>query len=624
MKIPFVGQPRLTIHGLARTVQSNLISQGQDASDWAVCGKVLGHLVASGCYTIELVEYKEGNKLRKSVELVRRLASAADMISACPIMALPEGHAEGMDVLSAPSWVRDERMLPIVMALVDGYGKKTYTMQQGKKMVTVVRDRFLMEHLQEWELDSLIQLGKDTEVRYTQYTDQRMSRCYYGAMNCHTIPTFQSGDGFAMMRLSTPEKVSLEFVQKVWIPHICKEYNVTPEVVAGVGTSFEEAVSFGLNPKGGVRSVGQKKRNLLGFIQSCMDIHEAMATGWTTGFLTKDQMSSGIVIEATALGSDTIRQIQSGQKIYESVAKGIKLPEWVHPKIRAYTGSRTWAKLAAIPLAYTSRFVHGTFIRGENATLSDEDGNSLLPWEIESAFIDRENLNPQIRDVLIGMSDDEIRELADVVNAATLTAFRDFDPKLYDFTDAFKDQVKNMGRMTVPYAGIMADHHVVAPNTAAFPVDPRTNLRDIPSVSFTIPHRYRDYFTAAGLSGRFQPTIAPFYKGEVVDGKFVSTGELNRIDTPSGSLVRLVSLADSRIMLRAVRNLGKGVVGHRHDMIGMRPSAFVGSENAYVEAMYEESRGELFTAFRGVMGNLVSQEPVAKDEYMALAGTFFR
>jgi hypothetical protein len=77
-------------------------------------------------------------------------------------------------------------------------------------------------------------------------------------------------------------------------------------------------------------------------------------------------------------------------------------------------------------------------------------------------------------------------------------------------------------------------------------------------------------------------------------------------------------------MLRAVRNLGKGVVGHRHDMIGMRPSAFVGSENAYVEAMYEESRGELFTAFRGVMGNLVSQEPVAKDEYMALAGTFFR
>lgn len=624
MKIPFIGQPRLTIHGLARTVQSNLINGGQDPENWTVCGEMLGQLVASGCYSIELVEYKEAGKLRKSVELVRRMASTAEMISACPIMSLPEGHAEGMDILSSPSWVRDERILPVVMALTELHGKATYTMQQGKRMVTLVRDRFLMEHIQEWELDAVIQLGKDTEVQYTQYTDQRMSRCYYGAMRCHTIPNFQSGDGFAMMRLSTPEKISREFVQKVWIPHICKEFGVSPEVVGAVGSSFDDAVKFGMSPTGGVRSVGQKKRNLLGFIQSCMDIHEALETGRTTGFLTKDQMSSGIVIEATALGSDTIRKIKGGQKIYESVAAGIKLPDWVHPRVRSYTASRDWAKLAAIPLAYTSRFVHGTFIRGENATLSDEDGNSIFPWEIEQAHIDRENLNPKIREVLVDMCDDQIRELADVVNSATLTAFRDFDSKLYDFTDAFKDQVKGMGRMTVPYAGVVADHHVVAPNTGAFPVDPRTNLRDIPSVSFTIPRRYRHHFEAAGLSGRFQPTIAPFFKGEVVDGKFVSTGELNRIDTPSGSLVRLVSLADSRIMLRAVKKIGKGIVGHRHDMLGMRPSAFLGSENAYVEAMYEEARGPLFNAFEGVMGNLFNQDPIDKDEYMSLASTFFR
>jgi hypothetical protein len=40
--------------------------------------------------------------------------------------------------------------------------------------------------------------------------------------------------------------------------------------------------------------------------------------------------------------------------------------------------------------------------------------------------------------------------------------------------------------------------------------------------------------------------------------------------------------------------------------------------------MWEESRGDLFAAFKGVMGNLVKQEPIDKAEYMALAPTFFR
>jgi hypothetical protein len=132
-------------------------------------------------------------------------------------------------------------------------------------------------------------------------------------------------------------------------------------------------------------------------------------------------------------------------------------------------------------------------------------------------------------------------------------------------------------------------------------------------VSITVPSKYREYFERRKWPTRFQPTCAPFVRGEVdEDGKpvlpWTNSGKVNTTHTPNGSSVRLVSLADGNTLSSTITGLEVShpgaFVASRHDAITVRPGqAYLDLPRIYAERMYEECVHHLRHAFAQVMGN---------------------
>jgi hypothetical protein len=641
-KIPLVGKPKYSIHDLLRLSMSVNLAEGGEPTDTTGVGSLIGRLVTSGAYRAVPVLYRESGVVGKSWELQRVAKDAQALASCLPEMKLPTGHVEGMTLIDNVQWIRDDWMCEVVSGLIDAAGRKAYSFQQEDGRVrTIIKDVFLMEHIAEWEWLNLMDHG-DQPWTMAHYTDSRGGRNYPGSVvrdGDKLVPMIstQSGDASYLLRRAVPTPVSQICLKELWLEKLKSETGLDGDTIHQIGTDLQFAIAFGSNPKAygasGLRTIGDQKRNLLEFIHSCYHLAEGMKTGYTHGWLSKDAHASGLVCTSIAVGSSCALQIGEGKKVYDSLASLIKIPNisWIPAKIRAYLQSSDWGKAAAIPIQYTSRNLAWTFITGPNSgeEMEDEEGNPLFAYELDGAQIPRDSLNPKIAEDLALLSDEQIKDLAEVVNNATLAAFHRYDPKLYQVTDAVLSSAKLMygdKGTDIPrlkYDNFDCVHFAVKTALDWFPADD-LGRRNLPQVSITVPRKYRAQLESLGVPTRFQPRSAPFTRGEVDERRrpilpWTDTGTINRIDTPSGLLVRGTSICDSRIMLNTIKELNKYTewkntsgfaVGHRHDSIWVVPSdQFYWLSRVYMGQAVDESA----THYREYIAQIVGKRLLANS-----------
>jgi hypothetical protein len=631
-KIPLVGKPKYSIHELLRLWMQVHLAEGGDPADYSGVGGLIGRLITSGAYRATPVLYRENGVVGKSWELRRCVRTATELQRCLPEMRLPVGHIEGMDIFDRVKFTRNDRMCEVVSGLIDAYGVKAYTtkMDDGRTQ-TRIKDVFLMEHISEWEWHNLMELEGELSMAY--YTDSRGGRNYPGSViekDGKLLPMIstQSGDASYLLQLGNPVPVRRDLIESMWLKPMMESSGLSSEQIHLIGSDIKAAVAFGSNPKAfgakGIRTVGDQKRNMLEFISSCQHLVEAETTGMTRGWLSKDAHASGLVCTSIATGSSCALSVASGKKVYDSLASLIKVPDvaWIPPAIRAYLTSPEWGKAAAIPIQYTSRNLAWTFITGpaSGEAMLDEDGNPLYAYEIDGAVIPRDGLNPKIASELERLGDDQIKDIAEVVNNITLAAFYRYDPTLYTITDAVLSASKlgygddNSGVHRYTYRNFDCVHYAVKTALDWFPADP-LGRRDLPQVSITIPRKYREAFEDMGVPTRFQPRSAPFTRGEADERRrpitpWQDTGIVNRIDTPSGLLVRGTSICDSAIMLETAKSLERAdpgsVVAHRHDSLWFTPCS-VGHQMA--SGMYMTNTvNESSTHYREYISQIVGSK----------------
>jgi hypothetical protein len=658
-KIPLVGKPKYSIHDLLRLSMSVNLAEGGEPTDTSGVGSLIGRLITSGAYRAVPVLYRESGVVGKSWELQRVAKDAQALASCLPEMKLPTGHVEGMTLIDNVQWIRDDWMCEVVSGLIDAAGRKAYSFEQEDGRVrTIIKDVFLMEHIAEWEWLNLMDHGHEPWTM-AHYTDSRGGRNYPGSVvrdGDKLVPMIstQSGDASYLLRRAVPTPVSQICLKELWLEKLKSETGLDGDTIHQIGTDLQFAIAFGSNPKAygarGLRTIGDQKRNLLEFIHSCHHLAEGMKTGYTHGWLSKDAHASGLVCTSIAVGSSCALQIGEGKKVYDSLASLIKIPNisWIPAKIRAYLQSSDWGKAAAIPIQYTSRNLAWTFITGPNSgeEMEDEEGNPLFSYELDGAQIPRDSLNPKIAEDLALLSDEQIKDLAEVVNNATLAAFHRYDPKLYQVTDAVLSSAKLMygdKGTDIPrlkYDNFDCVHFAVKTALDWFPADD-LGRRKLPQVSITVPRKYRAQLESLGVPTRFQPRSAPFTRGEVDERRrpilpWTDTGTINRIDTPSGLLVRGTSICDSRIMLNTIKELNKYTewkntsgfaVGHRHDSIWVVPSdEFYWLSRVYMGQAVDESATHYREYIAQIVGNrlLANSPPHGENVILPHSNVMFR
>jgi len=632
MNLPMLGKDEYSMQGFVKAVMPHAVRAGTQPNDFSPVGEVLGQLCANEAYSLVPVEYIQGNKVYTSWKIVRKERDISKVMAACPAMKLPEQVQGSWAYLDGVRYTVNRVMLMIIEALVKGFGKKSYTLTEGHKEVTRVEDVFLMEGVQKWEIDGLFKVA-DREVFFLHYPDSRGGRVYAApGPDFPAIPTTDSGDSSACYQMATAIAVSADFVHKVWIPAICQTYGVSPAEVLKHG-DFAEAVAFGMNPTGKVRGVGKKKRNLLAYLAQCQFVKEALATGYSHGYMpSKDGHANGFLIQYLAIGAPGLTKVLGGQKVYESMLSYLNVPTGLPSWAEQYIQSRDWMKAAATPVMYTSRFAAGTWLYGpaSQAEMLDEDGLKVHPMDFCSHVVQRKFLNPNIKDHLMKMGDDEIKAMAEIASYATLSAIQQHEPYHWDFVDTWLATAKvimgNGNIMERTYRGYPAAHFMIEPALDWFPAD-KDGTRDLPQISVSIPKKYHAYFKGKDWPIRFQPTLAPFYLGEVENGKpvlpYKATNELNRTDTPNGSLGRWVTLADSGTLATTIRIFNQkfpdSIVYTRHDAITVRPNeGYMALSRAYTAAMYEECKNHLRPAMQDIVGGSFIMGPMlSRDEVMA-------
>lgn len=653
-KFPLVGKPKYSIHELLRLHMQVHLAEGGDPADFSGVGDFIGRLITSGAYSAIPVLYREGGIVGKSWEL-RRVPKTALELSAClPEMRLPQGALFGMDVFDRTRFVRNNKMCQVVSGLIDAYGVKAYSHDLGDgRMQTRMKEVFLVEHTSEWEWNNLMLL--DGELTMSHYTDSRGGRNYPGSVieiDGKLLPMIstQSGDASYLLQLAEPTVItSKEAITKLWLEPMMISSGLSEKQIREIGSDCSVAISFGSNPKAfgakGIRTVGDQKRNMLEFISSCQHLVEAWETGRTFGWLSKDAHASGLVCTSIATGSSCVKTVATGSKVYDSLANLIQVPNvsWIPESIKTYLRSAEWGKAAAIPIQYTSRNLAWTFITGpaSGEAMLDEDGNPLFAYEIDGAVIPRESLNSRIKDELAKLSDDQIKDIAEVVNNITLAAFYRYDPTLYTITDAVLSASKlgygddNSGVHRYVYRGFDCVHYTVKTALDWFPADP-LGRRDLPQISITVPRKYRATLEDMGIPTRFQPRSAPFTRGEVDERRrpitpWSDTGIVNRTDTPSGLLVRGTSICDSAIMLETAYTLNQmetgSMVAHRHDSLWFRPCglAHINASKIYTEKMVKESSSHYRAYIAQIVGTkFLTRNPHLVEDIVPFADRLFR
>jgi len=632
MNLPMLGKNEYSMHGIVTAVMPHAIRAGTAPNDFSPVGEVVGALCANEAYKLVPVEYIQGGKTFTSWKMIRQTGDISKIMAAHPAMRMPNGVQDGWTTLDGVRYTVNRYMLLLVEALIALFGKATYTVVENKKEISRVQDRFLMEGIQSWEWEAIFKVA-DREISFVRYPDSRGGRVYAcPAPSLPTIPTTESGDSSAFYQMAEPIAVSAEYIAKVWIPAICTSFGVTEADVIRCG-DFDEAVRFAANPTGKVRGIGKKKRNLLSFLAQCHFVAEARKTGQSFGYMpSKDGHANGWLMQFLAIGAPAMAKVLGGQKVHAGMLDLLKIPSTLPAWAQAYVGSTEWVKAGSTPVMYTSRFVASTFLYGpaSAAELLDEEGYTLHPKEFASHVVQRKYLNPAIKQHLAALSDEEMKAMAEMVSDHTLSAIRDYDPFHWAFTSNWLAHIKMMmGKgnvMECEYRGYPVAHFSCAPDLSAFPANEQGE-RDLPQISITIPRKYRDFFDAKGWPTRYQPTMAPFTKA-AVDGNgdviipYQPSTELNRTDTPNGSLGRIVTLADSGTLSTTIQIHGRkhpgSIVYTRHDALTTRPDeGYLSLDRAYTAAMYEECKKHLRPALQGILPSFAMGPMLTREEVMA-------
>jgi hypothetical protein len=628
MQLHFFGKGEIGMHDLIQIVMPAHIRAGGDPTDFSPVGRILGQLVASGCYEMLALPYTQGSRQFTGWQLRRAEGtSVEDILNGVPeINTCGGNHAAGLAVADRVSFGINEGIIPLVEGLISHYGRKPYEVDRDGKTVTVIEDVFLTEHIQQWEYEAVLKADSSEAFSFAHSHDSRGGRQYpstagimgWDGRKMRSFPTMQTGEASAFLRLASPIAVSKEYCENIWIPAVMREFKVTKEQIFDC-MDAEKAVSFVTSSASPLKGIGSKKRNVLGFLAQCLFLKEAMDTGASHGYMPSlDGHANGWLSQHLAFGEESLKAIVvDGKDQYGWFTSHMNTPSTKRKEVAEYLLSRNWMKAASTPAMYTSRFVAPVFVYGpaSGVEIMDETGCHLHPKNFSKSRIQRDKLNPQLP-ILASMSDAEIMEAAMHADELTLAALYRGAPRTMACVDAWLDTAKAIHKdgayIQLTYRGLEVNHWGAAPASAWFPADTNGD-RNLPTVSITVPSKYREYFERRKWPTRFQPTCAPFVRGEVdEDGKpvlpWTNSGKVNTTHTPNGSSVRLVSLADGNTLSSTITGLEVShpgaFVASRHDAITVRPGqAYLDLPRIYAERMYEECVHHLRHAFAQVMGN---------------------
>jgi hypothetical protein len=642
MQLHFFGKGEIGMHDLIQIVMPAHIRAGGDPTDFSPVGRILGQLVASGCYDMLALPYTQGNRQFTGWQLRRAEGTtASQIIDAVPEIRTTEGnHLGGLAVADGVEFRVNEGIIPLVEGLVSHYGKKPYEVDRDGKTVTVIEDVFLREHIQKWEYEAALKADSGEVITFAHNHDHRGGRQYpstAGVMGwdgrmMRSFPTMQTGEASAFLALASPIPVSREYCEKVWVPAIMREFKVTDDQIFSC-MDAEKALAFVTSSASPLKGIGSKKRNVLGFLAQCLFLKEAIETGASHGYMpSRDGHAQGWLSQHLAFGEESLKNVVvNGYDQYGWFTAHMDAPSGVRSEVATYLRSRNWMKAGSTPPMYTSRFVAPVFVYGpaSGVDIVDDEGCNLHPKDFVKSRIQRDKLNPQLP-ILASMTDAEIMDCAIKADELTLKALYRGAPRTMACVDLWLETAKALHKkgntIQLTYRGLDVDHWGAAPALAWFPADTNGD-RNLPTVSITIPSKYREYFEKRKWPTRFQPTCAPFVQGEVdEDGKptlpWTSSGKVNTTHSPNGSSVRLVSLADGNTLSNTITGLAMEFPGEfvasRHDAITVRPgNAYRALPKMYAKRMWTECTEHLRPAFAEIIGDSHFGAIMPKDEFVA-------
>jgi hypothetical protein len=601
MKLHYFGKGEINLHDLIQVVMPAHIAAGNDPTDFSPVGLILGQLVSTGCYSMIPIPYRQGNKEYVGWQLRRAPGTTIDKIMA----AVPEinqiglPHKAGLHIADNVRFQVNEGMLPLVEGLISHYGRKPYEMNRDGKTVTVIEDVFLTEHIQRWEYESVVKADSGEAFTFAHSLDSRGGRQYpstagvldWDGRMMRSFPTMQTGEASAFLRLADPVNVSREYCEKVWIPAVMREFKVRREQILDC-MDAEKALTFATSPDSPLKKIGKKKRNVLGFLAQCGFIQEALETGRSHGYMPSlDGHANGVLSQCLAYGEETLKTILIYGDLYRFFIKNQEIPSFATMEVNNYLQSRDWMKAAAQPATYTSRFLAPVFVYGPASGV--DLGCHPSDFTKDHKII-RDKLNPQLP-VLATMEDQQILQLAEKAGDMALAAMYRSIPRTMGVVDTWLRTAKAIhseGRtIKTHWNGFEVEHWGAEPALDWFPADEKGD-RNLPTVSITVPSKYREYFESRKWPTRYQPTCAPFVKGtRDEDGNVVlpytPSGEINTTHTPNGSSVRLVSLCDGHTLTDTIEQLGDNFVASRHDAITVRPTeAYLTLPHMYAKNMW--------------------------------------
>lgn len=634
MNIPFMGKGEYSIHDLVVALQSESILAGVDPTSFAVTGGIIGKMILSGAYRMHCEVHKAGNQVYKAWTLRRQGENIMDLM---PDTRCWASHASGMMVMDSVQFVRDERMFDFAIKVATMMGRKTYEVVHNDRKVIVNEPIFLMEYLAKWQIENMAKLTKGEAVQFWHSPDLRGGRFYAYNRDGKVLPTMLDGDVCALWQLAEPNKVSKEDCD-MWERMIAADAKVGIDVVQRTGKDEDFALGLFVNPIGGLRGVGLKKRNILRFVQNCQQLEEARKTGLSFGHIGKDAHAQGPVATSLAAGGTrACRDVMAGKKVYAGITPFIEgdFPEEVKPFVQ----SQDWGKNVLTVTNYTGRQLGAVFLYGMGGQLEDNEGNVLAPFSLKEAVLRAEDFRPELC-LIKDWPQSDIKLLAKRVSDASVAAVQKWDPALFHLGDVWLAHMKaryaNGETFAYQYDGVKFNHYKAVPALDWFPADPVTQKRDLPTISISLPHSCLELCKERGWPTRFQPRMAPFITGHRDETgqpvlPYEPTGVVNREDTPNGSLVAVTTCQDARTLTDTINDMeskSKGcVVSTRHDAITVRIGPWMRElAGVYARNMYRQCVGNYRTAMQEELGNLFPKikNDVTEAEFVAAADHIFR
>lgn len=319
MQLHFFGKGEIGMHDLIGIVMPAHIRAGGDPTDFSPVGRILGQLVASGCYEMLALPYTQGGRQFTGWQLRRAEGtSVSDILNGVPeIKTCGGNHVAGLAIADRVQFGINEGIIPLVEGLVAHYGRKPYEVDRDGKTVTVIQDVFLTEHIQQWEYEAVLKADSGEAFSFAHSHDSRGGRQYpstagimgWDGRKMRSFPTMQTGEASAFLRLAEPVDVSQEYCEKVWIPAVMREFKVTKEQILDC-MNAEKALTFVTSSTSPLKRIGSKKRNVLGFLAQCLFLKEAMETGASHGYMPSlDGHANGWLSQHLAFGEESLKAI---------------------------------------------------------------------------------------------------------------------------------------------------------------------------------------------------------------------------------------------------------------------------------------------------------------------------